>query len=67
MAMGRGVYVFLSYSKLKGLVPNNKQPRLTVADGSPTLCGVIITSKKNGLAESIKPIRIGGVIDNVGI
>ncbi len=47
--------------------PNKKQPRLTVADGSPTLCGVIINSKKNGLAESIKPIRVGGVIDNVGI
>ena len=47
--------------------PNKKQPRLTVADGSPTLCGVIINSKKNGLAESIKPIRIGGVIDNIGI
>ena len=47
--------------------PNNKHPRLTVADGPPTLCGVIINSKKNGLAESIKPIRIGGVIDNIGI
>ena len=47
--------------------PNKKQPRLTVADGPPTLCGVIINSKKNGLAESIKPIRIGGVIDNIGI
>ena len=47
--------------------PNNKQPRLTVADGTPTLCGVVINSKKNGLAESIKPIRIGGVIDNTGI
>ena len=47
--------------------PNNKQPRLTVADGPPTLCGVVINSKKNGLADSIKPIRIGGVIDNIGI
>ena len=47
--------------------PNNKQPRLTVADGPPTLCGVVINTKKNGLAESIKPIRIGGVIDNIGI
>ena len=27
--------------------PNNKQPRLTVADGPPTLCGVIINSKKS--------------------
>ena len=26
--------------------PNNKQPRLTVADGPPTLCGVVINSKK---------------------
>ena len=47
--------------------PNKKQPRLTVADGNPTLCGVIINSKKNGLAETIKPIRIGGVIKNIGI
>ena len=47
--------------------PNKKQPRLTVADGPPTLCGVVINTKKNGLAESIKPIRIGGVIDNIGI
>ena len=47
--------------------PNKKQPRLAVSDGSPTLCGVIIKSKKNGLAESIKPIRMGGVIDNIGI
>ena len=47
--------------------PNNKHPRLTVADGPPTLCGVVINSKKNGLADSIKPIRIGGVIDNIGI
>ena len=47
--------------------PNNKHPRLTVADGPPTLCGVVINTKKNGLAESIKPIRIGGVIDNIGI
>ena len=47
--------------------PNKKQPRLTVADGSPTLCGVVINSQKNGLAETIKPIRIGGVIDNIGI
>ncbi len=47
--------------------PNNKQPRLSVADGPPTLCGVIIKSKKNGLAETIKPIRIGGIIENVGI
>ncbi len=47
--------------------PNKKQPRLTVADGSPTLCGVKIISKKNGLAESIKPIRIGGVLENIGM
>ena len=46
--------------------PNDKHPRLTVADNTPTLCGVLITSKKNGLAESIKPIRIGGVLENIG-
>ena len=46
--------------------PKNNHHRLKVADGPPTLCGVVITSKKNGLAESIKPIRIGGVLENVG-
>ncbi len=46
--------------------PKNKHPRLKVSEGSPTLCGVVIKAKKNGLAESIKPIRIGGVIENTG-
>lgn len=45
--------------------PKNKHSRLKVAEGSPTLCGVVITSKKNGLAESIKPFRIGGVLENI--
>ena len=35
--------------------------------GEPTLCGVLIETEKNGLAKSIKPVRIGGVIDNVAI
>ena len=39
--------------------------RLEVARGEPTLCGVVIETKENGLASSIKPIRIGGIINNI--
>ena len=43
---------------------DEKTSRLEVAMGEPTLCGVLIETEKNGLAKSIKPVRIGGVIDN---
>ena len=46
---------------------NEKTSRLEVSMGEPTLCGVLIETEKNGLAKSIKPVRIGGVIDNVVI
>ena len=39
--------------------------RLEVARGEPTLCGVVIETKENGLASSIKPIRMGGIINNI--
>ena len=45
----------------------NETSRLEVSMGEPTLCGVLIETEKNGLAKSIKPVRIGGVIDNVVI
>ena len=48
------------------LGPKNKVLRLEVAKGEPTLCGVLITTKNNGLAASIEQIRIGGILDNKG-
>lgn len=35
-------------------------PRLSVALGTPTLCGLVVESDKNGLAISVAPLRIGG-------
>lgn len=35
-------------------------PRLSVALGSPTLCGLVVESDDNGLAVSVAPLRIGG-------
>ncbi len=55
----------LAIKKFKRI--NEKTPRLEVSMGNPTLCGVLIETKKNGLAKSIKPVRIGGVIDNTGL
>ncbi len=37
-----------------------KSKPLEVSKGEPTLCGVLIVTKKDGLAKSIRPIRIGG-------
>ena len=36
--------------------------RLEVSKGEPTLCGVLINTLNNGFADSIKPIRIGGIL-----
>ncbi len=46
---------------------NKKTSRLEVSMGDPTLCGVLIETYKNGLAKSIKPVRIGGVLDNIDL
>ena len=43
--------------------PNNKKSRLEVSFGEPTLCGVIIDTHSNGLSKSIKPIRLGGRLE----
>ena len=44
---------------------NKSNPRLEVSLGEPTICGVLIEGKKNGLAKSIRPIRIGGYLDEI--
>ena len=59
--------VKLKYSICDYQKVNEKTSRLEVSMGEPTLCGVLIETEKNGLAKSIKPVRIGGVIDNVVI
>ena len=46
------------------LKQDKKHSRLEVSKGEPTLCGVLIKTLKNGFADSIKPIRIGGVLGN---
>ena len=43
--------------------PNNKKSRLEVSLGEPTLCGVVIDTHSNGLSKSIKPIRLGGRLE----
>jgi len=43
--------------------PNNKKSRLEVSPGEPTLCGVVIETHSNGLSKSIKPIRLGGRLE----
>lgn len=35
-------------------------PRLSVALGTPTLCGLVVESDDSGLAISVAPLRIGG-------
>ena len=42
---------------------NTKNSRLEVSKGEPTLCGVLITTHDNGYAKSIKPLRVGGILD----
>ncbi len=44
---------------------NKKKLRLEVSLGEPTLCGVLIKTKKDGLAKSIRPIRIGGCLNEI--
>ena len=44
------------------LLQDQKHPRLEVSNGEPTLCGVLINTLSNGFADSIKPIRIGGIL-----
>ena len=43
--------------------PNNQKSRLEVSLGEPTLCGVVIDTHSNGLSKSIKPIRLGGRLE----
>ena len=49
------------------LFPQNKKSRLEVSNGEPTLCGVIIESDINGLSKSIKPLRIGGKLEQTNL
>ncbi len=44
---------------------NKSNSRLEVSLGEPTICGVLIEGKKNGLAKSIRPIRMGGYLDEI--
>ncbi len=45
------------------IYPKKKKSRLEVSSGEPTLCGVVIESKENGLAKTIHPIRLGGKLE----
>ena len=45
------------------MFPNDKKSKLQVSLGEPTLCGVIIESHTNGLSKSIKPLRLGGRLE----
>ena len=47
------------------LNPNNKKSRLEVSAGEPTLCAVIIETSISGLSKSIKPLRLGGKLEQV--
>jgi len=47
------------------LHPNNKNIRLEVSSGEPTLCAVVIESSDNGLSKSINPLRLGGKLEQV--
>ena len=49
------------------LFPQNKKSRLEVSKGEPTLCGVIIESDISGLSKSIKPLRIGGRLEQTNL
>ena len=45
------------------MFPNNKKSKLEVSSGEPTMCGVIIDTHSNGLSKSIKPLRLGGRLE----
>ena len=45
------------------MFPNDKKSKLEVSLGEPTICGVIIESHTNGLSKSIKPLRLGGRLE----
>jgi len=45
------------------MFPNDKKSKLEVSLGEPTLCGVIIESHTNGLSKSIKPLKLGGRLE----
>ena len=45
------------------MFPKRKNSRLEVANGAPTLCGVLIETLDNGLTKSIFPIRLGGRLE----
>ena len=45
------------------MYPNEKKSRLEVSSGEPTLCGVVIETDTNGLSKSIKPLRLGGKLE----
>jgi calcineurin-like phosphoesterase len=45
--------------------PDTKKTRLEVSSGEPTLCGVVIETSINGLSKSIKPLRLGGKLEQV--
>ena len=45
------------------MFPNNKKSKLEVSLGEPTMCGVIIDTLSNGLSKSIKPLRLGGRLE----
>ena len=47
------------------LHPDSKKTRLEVSSGEPTLCGVVIETSINGLSKSIKPLRLGGKLEQV--
>ena len=47
------------------LYPNNEKTRLEVSSGEPTLCAVVIETGSNGLSKSIKPLRLGGKLEQV--
>ncbi len=45
---------------MQGFLKGRMLEKMTAAKGAGTLCGVFITIGDNGLATSIKPIRVGG-------
>ena len=47
-------------------VKKTPSERMKPASGEGTLCGAVIEISTNGLARSIKPIRIGGVLPQTG-
>ncbi len=49
------------------MFPKNKKSKLEVSLGEPTLCGVIIESHANGLSKSIKPLRLGGKLEQTNL